>query len=85
LLRWSQIKPRTAKEAKWNYQPKQKKAMQWRSSSLSYWYRRAKPAGDAPVAEAKTVEAVKVEVKAEAPKAAPVVAQTFRWQPSSST
>ncbi|MFV8371871.1 2-oxoglutarate dehydrogenase complex dihydrolipoyllysine-residue succinyltransferase [Flavobacterium sp. LB2P74] len=35
----------------------------------------AKPAGDAPVAEAaKTVEAPKVEVKAEAPKAAPVAA-----------
>ena len=37
----------------------------------------AKPTGDTPVAEAaKTEEAPKAEVKAEAPKAAPVVAQT---------
>ncbi|MBG6186999.1 2-oxoglutarate dehydrogenase complex dihydrolipoyllysine-residue succinyltransferase [Flavobacterium sp. CAN_S2] len=35
----------------------------------------AKPAGDAPVAEAvKTVEAAKAEVKAEVPKAAPIAA-----------
>ena len=38
----------------------------------------AKPAGDAPVAEAaKTVEAPKAEVKAEAPKAAPAATTTY--------
>ena len=43
----------------------------------------AKPAGAAPVAEvAKTVEAPKAEVKAEAPKAAPVVASYAAGTPS---